>query len=84
VTESNHHRRRIVTRNITLAREQVEISTRRLAREAKVNERQLRGWQAGDTEPSAPNLIKLGRVLGQSLEWFYEDHDDEPEAPSAA
>jgi transcriptional regulator with XRE-family HTH domain len=77
VTESNQCRREIVAHNIAVARETAELSKRRLARLADVDERQLRIWESARHTPSAYNLLKLAAILGQSLEWFYEDHDDE-------
>jgi transcriptional regulator with XRE-family HTH domain len=77
VTEDNQTRRQIVATNITAARVAAELSKRRLAREAGVLDEQLYRWEGAVYEPSAANLLKLSHVLGQSLEWFYESHDDE-------
>jgi transcriptional regulator with XRE-family HTH domain len=77
VTEINRDTRLIIARNLTRAREAAGYSKRRLAHEAGVGEGQLRKWEAGRMAPIAQNLIKIAHVLGQSLEWFYEDHDSE-------
>lgn len=78
MTESNQSRREIVARNITAARETAKLSKRRLAMRAGVDRRQLLEWESGEHEPTAGNLIKLAPVLGQSLEWFYVNHDGDP------
>lgn len=77
VTEINRESRETVARNMTLARERAGYSKRRLAREAGVHEYQLRHWEGAQTEPSARNLLKIAIILGQSLEWFYANHDGE-------
>jgi transcriptional regulator with XRE-family HTH domain len=77
VTEFNQESREIVARNITAQRERAGYSKRRLTAEAGVGGEQLRRWEAGTHEPSARNLRKIAHVLGQSLEWFYENHDGE-------
>jgi DNA-binding XRE family transcriptional regulator len=76
VTEINRESRDVVARNIKRQRVAAGYSKRQLAKDAGVHEYQLRHWEAGKYEPSARNLIKLAAVIGQSLEWFYEDHDD--------
>ena len=79
VTEHNRELRAIVSRRIAEARIASGYSKRRLAKEAGVDIRQLRLWEAGGVEPIPRNLLKLARVLGQSLQWFYEDHDNGPD-----
>jgi transcriptional regulator with XRE-family HTH domain len=75
VTESNQTRREIVAQNITAAREAAGLSKRRLAKLADVGEQQVRLWEGGRHAPEVHNLLKLAQVLGQSLEWFHENHD---------
>jgi transcriptional regulator with XRE-family HTH domain len=77
VTEDNQDARETVARNIRVQREQVGLSTRRLAKLAGIDERGLRRYERGDSEPSARTMLKLMSILGQSLEWYYKDHDDE-------
>lgn len=76
VTESNRETREIVARNIETSARAARISVRRLARESGVDERTLRRYVAAEHEPSTRNLMKIAGVVGQSLEWFYENHDD--------
>lgn len=76
VTESNNRNREIVARNLTAAREAKGLSKRRLGRETGIDESQLRQYEHARKEPSARTLLRLASHLGQSLEWFYEDHDD--------
>lgn len=76
MTEDNQIRRETVARNLRTARENRAISIGRLAREAEIDVRTVRGYVGGYHMPDTPNLIKLAAVLGQPLEWFFADHDD--------
>jgi transcriptional regulator with XRE-family HTH domain len=43
-----------------------------LAEAAGVRQTQINRWARGKVEPSTPSLQKLARILGTSLDWFYE------------
>lgn len=75
VTESNNRNREIVAHNLTAAREAMGLSKRRMARETGIDESQLRQYESARKEPTARTLLRLAHHLGQSLEWFYENHD---------
>jgi transcriptional regulator with XRE-family HTH domain len=76
VTESHRETREKVARNLVQQRKRAGISTRRLARESGVDERLLRRYEAATHQPSTTNLLRISAVIGQSLEWFYGNHDD--------
>jgi transcriptional regulator with XRE-family HTH domain len=76
VTENHRETRERVASNLEHQRKDAGVSIRRLARESGVDERLLRRYEAATHQPSTTNLLKISAVIGQSLEWFYENHDD--------
>jgi transcriptional regulator with XRE-family HTH domain len=55
-------------RNITAARERLEISLRELARRADVSPSVLSLYEAGQREPTASRLFRLADALGVKVD----------------
>lgn len=53
------------------ARVSAHLSTSDAARKAQVKEEQLAAWEKGESQPSIPQLRKLGRVYKRPLAVFY-------------
>lgn len=62
---------RIKPELLVWARSSAQLSTADAARKAQLREEQLVAWEAGESQPSIPQLRKLGRVYKRPLAVFY-------------
>lgn len=72
--------RDLVGANIEIARVQAGLTNRVLAGEVGIDVRLLQKHKAGDSQPSAANLLKYARALRKPVGWFFEPHDAEAAA----
>lgn len=76
--------RRIVGRNIRLAREGRQMSQGELADRLDAGEyRVISGYEKGRVLPKQERLIKIAIVLERDLAWFYEPHHSEKNGRAA-
>lgn len=68
----------LIGRNIVVGRGLAGITQGQLARRMGIDRRQLSEWERGVCEPGLRSLRKVALALGQSLEFFVIDHDEEP------
>lgn len=70
-------RRRLVGRNIQLARRRAGISQQQLAQRLDMDRSDLSQWETGKHEPSPGNLERLATELELPTWWFYQPHDED-------
>lgn len=78
VTDHDKHElTALVGRNLRLAREHAGMSQTELGDAlGGVHRQQVSGWERGVHEPSRPQLLRMGQILGRTLGWFYDPHLD--------
>lgn len=67
------HLESVFAAKIRLAQAQAGLTNPQLARTLEVSERLLGKWRAGENRPSMGNLIRLSRILGKPVSWFFEE-----------
>ncbi|MGB0694365.1 MAG: helix-turn-helix domain-containing protein [Rhodospirillaceae bacterium] len=70
-----------VGRRIRLRRNIVGMSQQALAKGVGVTFQQVQKYERGSNRVSASRLYEIGKVLGVSVEFFYEDFQDHEELP---
>lgn len=70
----------IFAQNLRKAQAEAGLSNREVAQALEVSESLLGKWRRGAGKPDLGNAVALARLLGRSVEWFAQDHDEEPVA----
>jgi transcriptional regulator with XRE-family HTH domain len=76
--------KRLVGRNIVLARRLTGLSQESFAQQLGVPRSRLSDWERGHHEPTWPNLSRIAEALGRSVGWFHDPHPEAEEALAAA
>lgn len=66
----------ILATNIKVARAGKGWTQRELAAKLGTDQLAVSRWERGENSPSDSNLMRLCEALGQTVAWFYTDHED--------